>query len=62
MAEEKEPLKGLKKYILGIIVFAVGVAFTVTGNVELGKYLIGFGIAIAVGGNVYDHQRNKKKE
>jgi len=61
MAEDKKaPLEGLRKFLFGVALVVAGVVLSLTGNADLGKYLIGLGIAIVVGGNIYDHQKNKK--
>jgi len=73
MAENNEKKKslfeGMKKMIFGGALTAVGIVMCLKGQVDLGKYLIGVGIVIAVGGNIYDHETkireakiNNKKE
>lgn len=62
--EKKAPLEGLRKFLFGVALVVAGVWLSLTGNADLGKYLIGLGIAIVVGGNILDkkHEKNKNKK
>ena len=51
---EKVKLEDIRKLIFGAIVFGAGVALSLTGSAALGQQLIWGGIAIVVGGNLFD--------
>lgn len=54
--KKKSLFEGGKKFLYGVGLTVVGIVISLKGNLELGKYLIGAGIAIVTLGNVYDHQ------